>query len=247
MYRIAICDDEERYLEQICSFVQNFCERRNISVKIESYTDSDFLMERIESGCQFDAYLLDIQMKTRSGMEMGSGLEVAEHVKKYSGQAFFLYLTSFADYAVEACGVRVVKYILKEKIAEELETALEELFAHLAQIDQKKMYLIENQRKYVKLCQDDMIRIRREQKNVVFELKNGRMEKERSSLREVCKKLNDPAMVFFDKGNIISLKHIQTITKGEIIMDNGLVLKANDLRIAHMKKLVNIYLGSRPL
>ena len=92
MYRIAICDDEERYLEQIYSFVQNFCEKREISVKIEPYTDSDFLMERIESGCQFDAYLLDIQMKTRSGMEMGSGLEVAEHVKKYSDQDLFCRL-----------------------------------------------------------------------------------------------------------------------------------------------------------
>jgi DNA-binding LytR/AlgR family response regulator len=233
MYRIAICDDERAWREKIELLINDYCNRNNIDVQLGIFPENSQLVECIKRGCQFDAYILDVEMKPYSGIEL------AKHIRQYSKYGFIVYLTAHANYAVEGYGVNVLRYILKENVNTALVEALQEIFTYLERDEQKADYLIENQRKYLKINQRDIVRIYKNQKNAVFVLNNGREEYERNSLKNVYRKLNSKDMVFFDKGMILNLNHVFSISKEKITLDNGYEIGANEKRILEMKKRIS--------
>ena len=125
MYKIAICDDNKAYLEVIAEKIQKYCKNNGLNADLEPYSDSDKLAQEIEDKDGYDAYVLDIEMPHISGVEL------AERIRKCSEQAYIIFLTAHDSYAVRACGVNVISYVLKERLEAELERALKELFERL--------------------------------------------------------------------------------------------------------------------
>ena len=68
MYRIALCDDNKEYLEQLEVKIRQYFKENNISTLLQSFDDSDMLMEQIEEKKMYDAYILDIEMPKYSGI-----------------------------------------------------------------------------------------------------------------------------------------------------------------------------------
>ena len=106
MYRIAICDDQKEYLDMIDYTLHNYCRTYNISITLKSYDNSDTLVEEIENKKLFDAYILDIEMTPYSG------IEIAKIIESYSSTACIVFLTAFSNYAMEACGMNIFRYVL---------------------------------------------------------------------------------------------------------------------------------------
>lgn len=215
MYKIAICDDNKAYLEVITDKIQKYCKDMGEDITLEAYSDSDKLAQGIDDKERYDAYILDIEMPNMSGVEL------AERIRKYSEQAYIIFLTAHDVYAVKACGVNVISYILKERLDIELEEALKELFQRLNKWHEGKIYTIQNQRKYIKVQQRDIVYITKRQKNVMIVIKGQDAECERLTLQEIYKRLDNPDMYLLDRGTIINLQHVRKLVEYKVIMDNG--------------------------
>lgn len=239
MYKIAICDDNKAYLEVITDKIQKYCKNIGENIILESYSDSDKLAQSIEDKERYDAYILDIEMPNMSGVEL------AEWIRKYSEQAYIIFLTAHDVYAVKACGVNVISYILKERLEIELEEALQELFQRLSKWHEGKIYTIQNQRKYVKVQQRDIVYITKRQKNVMFVIKNQEAECERLTLQEIYKRLDNPDMYLLDRSNIINLQHVRKIVDYEIVMDNGHELITSRAHANELKEHLMSYWETR--
>lgn len=48
MYRVAICDDNKEYLEQVEQIVRKFEEQSNYDIALKIFSDSDLLKEYVE-------------------------------------------------------------------------------------------------------------------------------------------------------------------------------------------------------
>ena len=105
------------------------------------------------------------------------------------------------------------------------------------------MYLISNQRKYVKVTQRDIIYIYKRQKNIVFVLSEGREERERGTLKAVYEKLKGRDMFFLDRGIILNLFHVQKITEGRIYMTEEHRISTAAEHISELKKALHTYWG----
>lgn len=237
MYRIAICDDEKTFLEMAQEQIQEYCRSNEIGVVIKKYASAVTLAEDIEAGKMFDAYILDIEMKNYSG------LEIARMVKNHSSTACIIFLTSYSSYAVEACGMQVFRYVLKEKMEKKLPEVLDALFRHLKFLENNDIYVIWSQRKYVKLAQRSIIYIRKDKKNAVFMLTDGQMESERITLQDVYRKLNPKEMIFLDRGIIVNVFHVQKILKNQIRMTEGHTVTTSKNGIMELKQFLNRYWG----
>lgn len=237
MYRIAICDDEYKYLEVVEQKVKKYCEEKKICVVMKGYNDSDTLVEDIECGKMFDAYILDIEMKGYSG------IEAAKIIRSNSNEAFIVFLTAYRDYAIEACGMNIMRYVLKARLDGELNGVLDMLFLRLNAIRNNSIYLINNQRRYIKLSQRDIIYIYKHQKNVIFVLVGGKEEKERTTLQMVYKKIQSDEWFFLDRGYILNLYHIQKIIKDEVNMTEGHRIVSNTSHIKELKVHLHEYWG----
>lgn len=229
MYKIAMCDDNKAYLEVVAKKIQKYCRDNGFHIVLDSYSDSDKLAQRIEEKERYDAYILDIEMPNMSG------LELAEKIGIYSDNAFIIFLTAHDVYAVKACGVNVLGYILKEHIEVDLNSILKKLLDRLERQNDQKTYTISNQRKYIKMQQKDIVYIYKNQKNVVFVLKSLENESDRLTLQEVYQRLDNPDMYFLDRGYIINLRHIRKIVGDKVVMNGEYELltskaHANELR-----------------
>lgn len=235
MYKIALCDDNREYLNIIGSKVMDYCRQYDIPITLHYFYDSDLLAEQIEENKLFDAYLLDIEMPNVSGVRL------AEKLKEYSDSPFIIFLTAYEAYAVKACGMDVLGYVLKSQPDIYLKQVLDRLFARLGQMEQDKTYIINNQRKYIKLRQQNILYIYKNQKNAVFVLRGKKEEWDRIPLQNLYQKLDNPEMVMLDRGIILNMRHIQKVIGDRVVMEDGYELITGKKHIADLKKQLSLY------
>lgn len=235
MYKIAVCDDHKEFVDLISNKVQQYCDERRISIIIQCFYDGDLLAELTEKKWMFDAYILDIKMPSTSGIDL------VKKIKEQTSLACIIFLTAFDTYAIKACGMGITGYVMKQQLDSELLPVLDKLFFQLSQVQKGRIYVINNLRKYVKLIQNDIAYIYKNQKNSIFVLYDGSEEKERLSLQEVYQKLDSPYMFILDRGIILNIRHIQKIIGNQVEMDNGHTMISSKKHIIALKRYLATY------
>ena len=107
MIRIAVCDDEKKYLDTACAMIDAYAAGREQEFAWEAFDNSSKLLDAVESGIRHDIYLLDIYMP---GV---SGISVATELRSRGVHSPIIFLTSSTDHALEAFGVDATHYLLK--------------------------------------------------------------------------------------------------------------------------------------
>lgn len=237
MHRIAVCDDNAAFAELVAAQIDHYCKQHDKAVTIKVFSDSDLLVDMIEQKQLFDVYILDVEMPCYSG------LDVARVIREYSDTAVIILLTAYTLYAIDACGMDIFKYVVKDNYEAEMDSVMDSLFTRLQHQEDKKIYIIENKKKFIKLDQRNIVYIKKDQKNAVFVLTGDREERERQTLQEVYRKLDNQNMLFLDRGNILNLIHIRRVTVDMVEMDNGYRLYLGRERIQELKSTLNKYWG----
>ncbi|MBQ2777233.1 MAG: response regulator transcription factor, partial [Peptococcaceae bacterium] len=107
MLRIAVCDDEQLYLDKTRAMLEQYAAEHNVEITAEAFVNSSALLDSIEAGERHDIYLLDIYMPGVSGMS------VATDLRSKGVRSPIIFLTSSTEHAVEAFGVDATHYLLK--------------------------------------------------------------------------------------------------------------------------------------
>ena len=107
MLKIAVCDDEQMYLDKTLSMLTQYTAECGLEIEPEGFSGSSALMDSIEAGEWYYIYLLDIYMPGVSGMS------VAAELRSRGVRSPIVFLTSSTEHAVEAFGVDATHYLLK--------------------------------------------------------------------------------------------------------------------------------------
>ena len=107
MLRIAVCDDEQLYLDKTRAMLKQYAAEHDVEITAEAFMNPSVLLDSIESGERHDIYLLDIYMPGASGMS------VATDLRSRGVRSPIIFLTSSTEHAVEAFGVDATHYLLK--------------------------------------------------------------------------------------------------------------------------------------
>lgn len=126
MLRIALCDDEEKQLNQTAVLLNTYFQSRpDLCGQVETFRSGSALLARIEEAGGFDLYVLDILMPGLSGIDTGRRLRALGK----GGE--IIYLTSSNDFAADSYDVRAFFYLLKPvnegKLFQVLDGAVENL------------------------------------------------------------------------------------------------------------------------
>ena len=70
MPRIAIVDDQEEYLEEICNLIEKFYFKNGIPYVVNTFSNAQLLLYEMEEKLYFDIYLLDIEMPGINGLSL---------------------------------------------------------------------------------------------------------------------------------------------------------------------------------
>lgn len=104
---IAICDDEEVFLNIIENHIKEYMMQREIEYTIERYSSGEDLLEKNPEYFPYQLILLDIKMGDING------LQVAEKLNQRLEEATIVFITSYIDFARAGYKVGAVRYILK--------------------------------------------------------------------------------------------------------------------------------------
>lgn len=102
--KIAICDDELNYINQIKQILESYSNQHNLNFEIHTYTNP---LELYENGESFDIAFLDVEMPNYSGIQIGKKL------KERNRHTVIFIITSHDKYLDDAMDLNVFRYIQK--------------------------------------------------------------------------------------------------------------------------------------
>ena len=239
MIRIAVCDDERCFTEQIDHIIANHA--RDITPPPETvlYTSSGQLLYDVEEGAHFDLLLLDIEMPEKDGMSLAASL------RRHLPLSLIIFITSHTQYAVKAYELSVFRYIPKSEMETCLPLALKDASRILKQ-SSSDTYIIESARRIQKLSAEDIIYVYKQQKYSVIAAKGGEIPV-RKPLAQVLEELNTltdggtGSFLLVERGYIVNLFHVEKLEDEQIYLDNGSVLPVSRNRLKETREAITRY------
>ena len=239
MIRIAVCDDERCFTEQIDHIIANHA--RDITPPPETvlYTSSGQLLYDVEEGAHFDLLLLDIEMPEKDGMSLAASL------RRHLPLSLIIFITSHTQYAVKAYELSVFRYIPKSEMETCLPLALKDASRILKQ-SSSDTYIIESARRIQKLSAEDIIYVYKQQKYSVIDAKGGEIPV-RKPLAQVLEELNTltaggtGSFLMVERGYIVNLFHVEKLEDEQIYLDNGSVLPVSRNRLKETREAITRY------
>ena len=121
MFKIAICDDEERICNSIDQVLFDYGQENKIKLDIELYFDGESLRDTLRAGQIFNLIFLDIEMGTVNGIEIGR--EIRVNLKNYNTE--IVYVSGKPEYSRELLAMRPLDFIDKPICVNEIIRVLE--------------------------------------------------------------------------------------------------------------------------
>lgn len=260
--RIAIVDDDREFAKKIKLVIEAFCREAVEEVAVRHFPDGESLLEELrqeelrqeepvqERSSQkglsrerpgqergWDACLLDVEMP---GLD---GLELARRILEREEDTNIVFLSDFEKYALPAHKVRTCDYILKEKYEAELPAVLNQILTGLRRRNQEDYYLIQNADMMERLHLEEIRYLTKEKKYVVFYGREGQLGRERTTLEKVYERLPHERFLYVNKGCIINMKHIVSLRKEIVALDNRVEHVISRIMAPEVRKKVAGYWG----
>lgn len=102
--KIAICDDEQIYIDNIAEHLNIFSAENNIDFEKSIFTSS---ADILASDIRFDIAVLDVEMDNINGIKLGSEL------RKRNPHIILIYVTAYRKYLDDALNLNAVRFFEK--------------------------------------------------------------------------------------------------------------------------------------
>lgn len=237
MVRIAVCDDDPQFAEQVRGLLQRECGRLGAAAEITVYTDSGMLDYDIQEKKYFDMLFLDIEMPEMNGMEL------AGRLKEFLPHALVSFITSHTRYAVKAFELSVFRYIPKAELEVCLPMAVSDGLRLLSWKD-RECYVVETARKIVKIPVGDIYYIYKDKKYSVLVLEHEEIPVRRS-LGQILTELHREEFLLIERGYIINLFHVTRMEDGKVFLQNGAALPVSQSREKEVKMTIGSFFRRR--
>ena len=119
VYRLAVCEDDDRIREELCSLCRAILTEDGIDHEIVAFRSAQELEKVLTAeSYPFDLLLLDIQMEGMTGMEL------AKSLRRRGDRVSIIFVTGCGDYLPEGYDVQPIHFLLKPVSREALASAL---------------------------------------------------------------------------------------------------------------------------
>jgi len=209
---IAICDDEHQQTEYIKMLVSKWAEENNIKINISMFDSAENFKSAWNDSKNFDILLLDIEMGGQNGIEL------ARDLRKIDESLIIVFITAFTDYISNGYEVSALHYLVKPIKENKLFETLDKAYKNLMQA--KKFLIVNSERKDCRILFDNILYIEAFKHYVTIVTVNGSEYEVRRNISDIE---NDLDNSFFkcQRSYIVMIKHIQHISKTEVLLDNG--------------------------
>lgn len=118
VFKIAVCDDDEKDREQIKTMIEEVCTEEKIRQTVSEFASAGEVLEKLKNGSTFDLFFLDVLMPQKDGMEL------AHQLRKDKNDAAIVFISANKEMALLGYEVSAVRYLAKPLEPEKLKEAI---------------------------------------------------------------------------------------------------------------------------
>ncbi len=220
MYRIAICDNDRRFIHEFHEKVTKALRAKNIDAETEDFLDTASFLERINKGVVFDLIFLDILLDNENGYSF------AKKLRKENIQIDIVFITVTQDYAVVGYDVSPILYLVKPIKDSQLAYAFDIfLKKHIP-----SRILLNLPGKILSLNITDILYCEVYGHKICIHLISGETKELRQPLHKLEKEFPSTIFVRSHQSYLVNMKHIASITRYKLTLSNGQVIPISQSR-----------------
>ncbi len=209
--RIAVCEDEDIYLNLLSDRVREYFECKKINIELATFRDGAPLLHVMGEGQRFELIFLDLQLEDSDGME------VAAKIRELDKQVALIFVTGIENRAVEGYTVAALDYVVKSKLAERLSGVLER---YMQMLPQRILAISDGQADTQIVPLVDIVWIESEGRGTRIHTEEGEYSSN-SSIGKLAQGLPEGEFVEVHKSVFVRIDAIKRIGQDTIQMNNG--------------------------
>lgn len=214
--KIAVCDDEEIFIDSTCALLKQWAEENNISLTLFRFTNGDDLINthRKEG---MDLIILDVIMPLLNGMD------TARELRSHDQMVPVIFLTSSREFAVDSYEVKAFNYLIKPVDAGKLSGVLND-FIKMRNVH-KNTFTAQTSDGFFSIVVSDVEYLEAQNKQVLFHMSDGRTIAIHESFSK-CAESFSPKTGFCrcHRSYIVNLNKVKQFSKSEITTFNQAVI-----------------------
>ena len=239
MFRIAICDDESFFAEELKELISGYMMEKGLVFEIDTYSSGEALVKLGIEVVRYTAVFLDINM------EKIDGIKAAEKIREVSREVFIVFVTAYVNYSLEGYRLDAVRYLLKSNanfqstVNECMNAIMEKLNYSVA----KREFDFKEGTKEVSL--ERLLYIESNLHKLEFHIMEDDMKI--YTMYETLNALEDRLaandFVRIHQSYLVNIKHIKSVVRYQLILTNGVKLAIPKARYTYVKELFISYQG----
>lgn len=241
--KITICDDSIEDLLEIEKLLLEYKAASSVrDFALEKFSAPSSLCQKILEGDLADIYILDMLMPEQTGIDLGS------LIRKGGCESVIIYITSSDDYALDAYGVRAVRYLLKPIEREQFFEALDYALSY-TKVKSEPMYLIKTKDGLVQRPYSKIEYIENANRKLEVHLADGEVLKSifirrsfEEEIKEAAKKSNFQQI---HKSFLVNFDYVKQLTVDAMVMESGKCLPVSKAKAAQTKREYLLFVSGK--
>ena len=239
MFRIAICDDEKVFAEELKEIISAYLIDKGTLFEIDIFGSGEELAALGVEVARYTAVFLDINME---GMD---GIEAAEKIRAVSREVFLVFVTAYISYSLEGYRLDAVRYLLKGSVNFPgiVQECMDAILDKLNYTVVKKEFAFREGRKEVVL--ERLLYVESRLHKLEFHVMENTMKVYTMyrTLDELEDMLEGNGFVRTHKSYLVNLKHISSVSRYKAVLSDGTELAVPKVRYADVKDQFTQYQG----
>lgn len=211
MIHIAICDDEQSFLNHLQELLKQYCDETQTEMKVTVYYDGSELIENYDT--TIDLIFLDIQMNHLNG------LKTAEKIRQLDTRVSIIFLTTLAQYALEGYQYQATNYIIKPLKYIRLKTELDKFQRRIQREESPSLVICNDTGKY-KIFMKNLSYVETFNRNLLFHTQQENIICYKS-MKEAEQELSKYGFVRCHTSYIVNLFYVKGVKKLSIELITG--------------------------
>lgn len=227
--RIAVCDDEQRFLDDISGIIEDIY--KSLDIITERFTDGNELLKSFRSA-PYDLVFLDIEMPDMDGISL------AEKLREMSNEVSIVFLTGHVEYAINGYEVNALRYLTKPADRRKVKDVIDKVIGDL---NKDKIIWIRTDMGEMKLKLSDILFIESQNQNVIINTSLDSYSV-RGNMNDYEANLTPEGFFRIHRSYLVSLGKIQRVSEKDVIMDDGTSLPVSRSKRTALKDVLFSYM-----
>lgn len=210
---VAVVEDDPASLRLLNEHLARYAAESGVDIQTESFTNGMELISAYRP--EWDAIFLDIEMPVLDGMS------AAKQIREVDGDVFILFVTAFAQYAVDSYSVSALDYVLKPVSYYAVSLKLKRIQNLLDQRTNRSI-VIRNSDGIQRLALRDIYYIEVINHTLTYHTTQGiRSATGSTTIKSLEESLSDDGFVRCSQGHLVNLRCAEIVEKDSLLLVNG--------------------------